>query len=301
MGVLCYSSRPLQHQLTHDSFDIVDDRSCVSFPSESRSAYHSRAASSLYHSFLLVICHVRIIRNASQHQGSLPVVEDQVKPFQEGETSKTNSNYHSVLSVGTNTSRRSLSCDVGTRAFDDINVGTIHHSRVRARKLSLESLSAGATADIDTKSLINPPSRGEDRTQFQRNPLGEYVKDREIAKSRRDEQKPSICSSEDNVDAADVPLPPSPTFMRRVDRTKGRQISITSFAASVVKRQRDGSDDDTTQVSVQFKRAMTCTQKLRISVHLHDPSGNFPALLAKPNDRTSTFDISREDCAIKHR
>lgn len=301
MGVLYYSSRPSQLQLTHDSFDIVNDRSSVSFSFDSRSACQSRAASSLCHSFLLVICNIGQIRKASHHQRSLPVVEDRLKPFEEGKTSKTNSNNNLVLPVGANASRRSLSCDVGTRAFDDINVGTIHHSRLRARNLSLGSLSAGATADIDTESLTKSPFRVENQTRFQRVPLREYVKDRQIAESRRDKQKSLICSFEDNLNAADVPLPPSPTIVPLVDRPKGRQQSVTSIAGSVIKRQRDDSDDDTKQGSVQFKRAMTCTQNVRISMQLHDAYGKVPGSLAELNDRTSAFDTSREDCAIKYR
>lgn len=299
MGVLYYSSRPFQHHLTRDSYDIIDDRSYVSFSSDSRSADHSRAASRLYISFLLVICHVG--HNASHRQRSLPLVEDLAKPVEEGETSKTNSNHRLALSIRTNASRRSLNCDVGTRAFDDINVGTIQHSRVRARKLSLGSLSAGSTTDIDTKSLIKSPLWGEDRTRLQRTPLREYVKDRQIAESRRDGQKPPFHSFEDNLNASDVPLPTSPMIMPLVDHPKGRQQFITSFAGSVVKRQRDNSDADTIQVSFKIKRARTCTQKITISMHLHGSYRKVPALLAEPNDRTSTFDISREDCAIKYR
>lgn len=283
--------------MTRDSFDIVDDRSRVSLRSASRSAYHSRTASSQYHSFLVIICRVGPIGKASYFQWPVPKVEDQVEPLEENETTKINSNDQSILSVRRNALRRSLSCGYGTQAFDDINVGTIHRSRLRVRTLSLGSFTVGDTAETNTEPLKQPSLWREDRTKSQEKPLGEYIEGQEIAESRPDEQNASIFSNEDDLNAADVPLPPSPTTMPLVHRPKSGQQSIKSLAGSAIKRRREDGDDDTAQVSVQLKKVLTCTQKVTVSMQLVDTYSKAPTLLVEPNDLTSTFDISRKNCA----
>ena len=289
MGVLYDSSRPSKGHLNYESFSVVDDSSCVSFSSKYRSACYPRTASSIYHGLLLVICRVGSVRNA-KHQHSPPVVGDQVKPLERSKKAKHKSDEHSASSPITNQRSRSASCDAGTRVLDPALKGPINQSRLGARKLSLDSLLVKASTDIASKP----------QAVFQAKPSVEFVKDRQIAESRREGQNILIIQSEDNVNPAEVPLPPSPCLLPVVERLEGRKQATASIAGIVVKRQREESNDDTTESPFQFKKAMRWTKRVTVSVQLHDTNGTVLALLAEPRAEPSTFDVAGGDYAVDY-
>ena len=294
MVVLFNSSRPSQCHMSDDGFCIVDDRSCTSFATKYRSACYPRTASSLYHSGLLVICRLGHVRNAN-HQWSLPTTGNKVKANEGSGKAKHKSDGLSALSATASVPGRSICCSSGTQKSDNVLTSPIHESQLGARAQPLGSLTPGDAANVDSKPRMKSASLGDKQKGAQKKPLEESVQDRHMAESRREELKLSFSSFEDNINAADVPLPPSPSPMLLVDRSKGRNHGPAATAGRFEKRQRDDSDDEIKPNPVHFKKVMRRTLKITVSTQQHDARVLLLEILAKPCNRLSTFEVARED------
>ena len=292
MGVLYDSSRPPQCHMKHESFCIVDDRSSVLFSTKYRNACYSKTASSLYHSFLLVICRVGHVRDAS-YPRSLPEFGDHVNTNETNENAKSESN-RPLAPLTTSTIRgESISCDAGNQKSVNALTGPIHQSRL-GTAIESGSLGLGHRVDVDSRPRLQPAGLGDAQLSSLAQPVDESIKDRRNAESRQEKQKTFFCILDNNFNAADVPLPPSPLLMPSGDRPSDREDSLASITSGIRKRLRDESDDDIIQISVSFKKAMTCTRMIAVSVQEPDHRVIISALTAQASDRPSIFDVSRE-------
>ena len=291
MGVLYNSSIPSQCNVYHDSFSINDDRSCASFSTRHRSAYYSGTASRLYHSFLLVICHVGHVRGTS-HQWSLQGNGDKVKTLERIENAEDKSDGTLALSGKMTIRRGPASCGAATRKSE--NLTPIHQSRHAARKQPPDELAPGDAGDTDSRPISKPASLGNNHPATQANPGAESIKDRAIAESRQEKQKFSVCALEDNIDAADVPLPPSPPPLPLNDHNKGREHVLASVVSRLQKRAREDNYEDVTQIPVHFKKVMRRSQKVTVYEQQPDAKSILSAILAEPKDSLPTFEVSRK-------
>ncbi len=235
MGALYSSSRPSHCHTNHDGFCIVDDRSCISFATKYRSTSYSKTACSLYHSFLLVICHVGHVHDASDEQ-CLPGIGDQVKTTEGSTKAKYNGGGLLVPSATTRVRGLSFSCGPGTSELDNIPTGSIHQSRIGARKEPLGSLGPGGPANIDNKPHLKPASLGDKQMASQAEVLEGFSKDQHIAQSCQKAQKVSFCRVKDNTNAATASLHPSPAPTLLVEHPKGREHGLASVASRFEKR-----------------------------------------------------------------
>ena len=293
MGFLYSSLLPAKSYISHDAFCIVDDRSCVSLADACRSSFCSRMVNSTCHSFLPLICHVGHFL-AANHQRSWPETENQVTIARRWKAKDKERNRFLVLSAPILVSERLAGCDAAIQKPIGVDTEPIHQSRSGPRRQPLASPVPESAAGIDHKPRLKPANvRGSESTP-QEGPHEEPARNRHISASYQEEQKPSLCLLEDNDDAANVPLPPSPSPILLVDRSKGQENGPASIAASFKKRQPEADDDEDTKISVCLKKLRNHKQLVTICVKRYDGNVAFPAVLAKTSDQPSKFDASRE-------
>ena len=295
MGVLYNPSIPSQCNVYHDSFCIKDDRSCASFPTRHRNACYSGTASRLYHSFLLVICHVGHVRVTS-HEWSLQGNGGIVKILERTQNAEHKSDGTLALSGKITIRRPPASCGAAPRKSEILT--PILQSRHAARKQPPDELASGDAGDTDGKPIAKPACVGDNHPAIQANPGAESIKDRGIAESRQEEQTLSVCALEDNINAADVPLPPSPPPLPLNDHPEGREYVLASVAGRLEKRPREDNHEDVTQNPVHFKKVMRRSQNVTVYEQQPDAKTILFAVLAEPKDSQPTFEISRKDRAI---
>ena len=297
MGVLYSLSIPSQCNVYHDSFSIIDDRSCVSSCKNRHSTYFSGTVSELYHSFLFVICRVGHVDSTS-HQWPLQGIKDPVKTL--GQSKKTEEKNNGLLE-GPGQSilrRRFVSCGAETRKPDFPT--TIHRSR-HGSENQLDELAPGDAGAVDGKPLPKLASLGDHHPAIQANPGEESINNESFAESRQEERKLSAGVLEDNINAADVPLPLSPPLLPLNDHPKGRKQVLPCVAGRLEKRQRDDNHEDVTQFPVRFKKVMSRSQKvLAPSVYVQQPDAItlLSAVPVKPRDSLPRFEVARKDRAM---
>ena len=289
MGVLYNSSTPSQCNCYHDSFCINDDRSCASFSTRRRSAYFSGTAPRLYHSFLLVLCRVGHVHHSS-HQWSLQENGDKFKILERSKKGELKSDGTLALSGKTTIRKWPASCEA--RIWKSENPTLIHQPRHE------DELAPEDACDADEKSVSKLASLGDDHPATQANPGEEPIKDQGFAESRQEELKLSICALEDTINAADVPLPPSPTLPPLNDRHRRKEQILASVAGRLEKRPRDDNDEDGTHMPVLFKRLMRYSQKATVYVQQPDAKTILCALPAELRDSLPRFEVSRKDRAM---
>lgn len=292
MGVLFNSPRTSQCHMSDDGFCIVDDRSCTSFGTKHRSTRYSRTASSLYHSFLVVICRVGHVHNANHHR-SLPTTGDNKKTDEGSGKAEHTTDGPLALSTTAAVPGQSICCSAGTQESDNVLTSLIHKSRSDAKIQPLGSLIAGDSANADSKPRIKSASLGDKQNGAQEEPPEESIS--HVAESRREELTLSFSSFDDEFNAADVPLPPSPAPMLLVDRSKGGNYGQAPTAGRFEKRRRDDSDDEITPNPVCFKRVMRRTLEITVSMRQDDAKVMLLEVVAKASNRPSTFEVARED------
>ena len=265
MGVLYGWKRFSECHMNHDDVLGVDDQSCVPFATEPRSAHSSRAKSSVYHSLLLVLCRVGHIYYATRPK-SLPHTGDQLNSVERTEKAEHESSGLATLSATTTVREGLVSRTPGTRKRKNTLTVSIYKSRLDSREQPLGSLAPEDAADMDRKphSTLEIPDSNQAETVHQAKPLEETVGS-PIVRARQGKLETSFCSFEDNVDPADVPLPPSPSSMLLVNRSNGRKLDLASTAGYSNKRQRDDFDIDLQQISVPSKKVMPRKQKTTVS------------------------------------
>ena len=295
MGVLYNPSIHSQCNVYHDSFCIKDDRSCASLSMRHRSAYYSGTASKFYHSFLLVVCHVGHVRGTS-HQWSLQGDGDKVKTLGRIQNAEHKSDGTLVLSGKMTIRRRPASCGAAPRKSE--NLTPILQSRHAARKLPPDELAPGDAGGTDGNPISKPASLRDNHPATQANPGIESIKDRGSAESRQEEQKFSVCALEDNINAADVSLPPSPPPLPLNDYPEGRKYVLASVAGRLEKRPREDNHEELTQNPVHFKKVMRRSQNVTVYEQQPDAKTILSAVIAEPKDSLPTFEISRKDRAI---
>ena len=295
MGVLYNSSIPSQCNVYYDSFSINDDRSCASFSTRHRSACYSGTASRLYHSFLLVICHVGHVRGIS-YQWSLQGNGDKVKTLEGIENAENKSDGTLALSGKMTIRRRPVSCGAATRKSE--NLTPIHQSRHAARKEPPDELAPGDAGDTDGKPISKPASLENNHPATQANPGAESIRGRAVAESRQEKQKFSVYALEDEINAANVPLPPSPPPLPLNDHHKGREHVLASVVGRLQKRAREDNYGDVTQTPVHFKKVMRRSQNVMVYEQQLDAKTIFSAVLAEPIGSLPTFEVSRKDKAM---
>ena len=295
MGVLYNSSIPSQCKVYHDSFCIVDDRSCASFSTRHRSAYYSGTAPRLYNSFLLVICRVGHVHNTSQHwllQGN----GDEVKTLERSKKAEHKSDGTLALSGKMTTRRWPASCGSGTRKSEDLT--PIHHSRDGAREQPLDELAPGDAGHTGGKPVPKPASLADDHPATHAYPWVDSIKTRGIAESRQEEQKFSVCALEDYINAADVPLPPSPPPLPLNDEPKGKEHVLASVAGRLEKRPRDDNQEDVTQIPVYFKKVMRASRNVTEYEQQSNTKAILSAIFAEPKDSLPKFEVTRKDIEL---
>ena len=275
MGVLCDSSIPSQCNVYHDSFCIIDDRSCASFSTRRRSAYFSG--------------HV----HHTSHQWSPQENGEKSKILERSKKAELKSD--GTLSLSDETTIRRWPASCGARNRKSENPTLIHQPRHGARKQPLDELAPEDACDTDGKPVSKLASLGDDHPATQANPGEEPIKDQGIAKSHQEEQKLSFYALEDNTNAADVPLPPSPPPLPLKDHHKRREQILASVAGRLVKRPRDDNHEDVPQISVHFKRVMRYSQKVTVHVQQPDAKTTLCAVSAEPRDSLPRFEVSRKD------
>ena len=291
MGVLYNSLMPPQCHMKHESFCIVDDRSSILFSTRYLNACYSKTASSFYHSFLLVICRVGHVHDAS-YPRSLPEFGDHINTNETNENTKSESN-RPLAPLTTSTIRgESISCDARNRKSINALTGPIHQSRLGT---AIESVSLGleSSVDVDSRPLLQPAALGDAQLSSLAQPVDGSIKDRRNAESRQEKHKTLFSLLDNNFNAADVPLPPSPLLMPSDDSPRDREDSLASITSGIRKRLRDESDDDIIQISVSFKKAMTRTRMIAVSVQKPDHRVIISSLIAQASDRPSIFNVSR--------
>ena len=296
MGVLYNSSIPSQCNVYHDSFCIVDDRSCASFSTRHRSAYYSGTALRLYHSFLLVICRVGHVHNTSRHwllQGN----GDEVKTLERSKKAEHKSDGTLALSGKMTTRRWPASCGAGTRKSEDLT--PIHHSRDGAREQPLDELAPGDAGHTGGKPVPKPASLADDRSATHANPWVDSIKTRGIAESRQEEQKFSVCALEDCINAADVPLPPSPPPLTLNDDSNRGEHVLDSVAGRCENRPRDDSHEDVTEIPVCSKKVKRRLQNVIVNERQPDAKTMLSAVLAEPKYSLPKFEVPRKNRAIE--
>ena len=295
MGVLYHSLMPPPRHVYHDGFSINDDRSRISFPTKNRSACYSRTASSLYNSFLLVICSVGHAQDTSD-EWSLPDIGVRVKTLEGQREPRHKSNGPTALSGTASVQNRPAGCRVGTREPDTI-LTLIHRPRQNAREQPWTSLSAGDPPKTDSRLPLKPASLGGNPLAAHANTVEESIKDRNLAENHQDEQSILFRSMKDYTIAADVPLPPSPP-LTPLSRSKAHPPA--SIPSKIEKRQRDGSDEDITQGVLCFKKLMSRRHKVKVSVHQYEATRDSSTILAEPGNRAYIFNATRKDCAMNY-
>ena len=295
MGVLYTSSIPSQRNVYHDSFSIIDDRSCASFCANRRSTYFSDTVSGICHSFLLVICCNDYVDSPS-HQWQLQRTGDQVKNL--GQRRKIEGKKNGLLTPSGKSTiqRRVVNCGAETRKSElsPTIYGSLHSAEVQL----LDELAPGDAGAADGKPLPKLTILGDDHPEIQASPGKESINDQGLAENRQKEQKLSAGALEDNIKAAEVPLPPSPPLLPLNDYPKeGKQIS-PSVAGRLEKRQRDDNHEDGTQNTVCFKRVMSRSQNVTVYVQQPNATTILSAVAAEPRASLSRFEVSRKDRAM---
>ena len=123
--------------------------------------------------------------------------------------------------------------------------------------------------------------------------------DQPITESHQGEHKPSADPIKDEIDPAEVPLPPSPDLKPLKSRPRIGEIAAASVTNSFEKRPRDDSDENITELQICIKRARSRKNQFAISVQRRDDSIDL-AVLAEAVDRPSNFDVSREGRNVDH-
>ena len=241
----------------------------------------------------ILICHVSHSL-AANHQRLGPETENQVTIAGRWKTKDKTGNRFLVLSAPIIVSKRLAGCDAANQKPIGVDTEPIHQSRSGPRRQPSASPVPESAAGIDHKPRLKLENvRGSESTP-QEGPHKEPARNRHISASYEEEQKPSLCSLEDNDDAANVPLPPSPSPNLLVDRSKGQENGAASIAASFKQRQRDADEDEDTTISVHLKKLRNHKQLVTIWGERDDAKVAFSAVLAETSDRPSKFDASGE-------
>ena len=292
MGVLYDSSRPPRCHMKLDSYCIVDDRSSISFATRYRNARYSKTASSLYHSFLLVVCRVGHVHDTT-HPRSLPDFGDHASINVTNENSKSDSN-QPLASLTTSTlGEESIGCDGRNQKSVNALSGPIHQSRL-GTAIESDSLGLGHGMNVDSRTRLQPAGSTDAQTSSLAQRFDASIKDPRNAESRQEKQNMLFSLLNDTFNAADIPLPPSPLLMPSDNCPSDREDSLASITSRVRKRLRDDSEDEIIQIPVSFKKAMMRTRMIAVSVQEPDHRVIISALTAQASDRPSMFNVSRE-------
>ena len=290
MGVLYNLSTPCRCHMNDAGFTPIDDRA-LPFSTRYRTPSFSETASSLHHTCLLNLCRVGIVHDATS-QRSLPRTGDQTETSKAIEEAKDTRK--SLLELPATTILRARSVSYGNLWDSSLVLkGSVQQSRLDTIKSRLDSAPLEDAVTVGSKPRLRAKSLGDNPTAVPRRPLSDTVKDCQAAESPKEQQMTSSMAKKNECDA-NAPLPSSRFHKRLVDRSKWRQHGTTAIAGGSGKREREDSDDDTTHIPIERKKAKRRTLKITVSVKAHETKVNFSASPAKPGDQPSLFDVARK-------
>lgn len=315
MGVLYNSSSLFEYNISDDSL-CIDEHLHTQGSTGYRNARYSRTARSQYHSILLLICHIPY---SYQHQ-FLPHTGERIKSVEENGIIRPESSRLRAKSPTTTVQGQSVggvdaqeSVDALTDLFRRWHLGNAKQQR--------DPLIPKDTASFQDKAHPRPSSQASSQKELQNDRLEKPTKDDDTViacqeNSKRESQdddlkkptkdndsirayheRPNPLSNllDDEIHAADVPLPPSPSISPTllVYRAKRGQENIASSMSKSDKRQRDDSGDDrnTTQMLVQFKKAKQRTRKAEVLAQSSDAGMVHSTVVVKLGDQQSKFDV----------
>ena len=295
MGVLYNWSSPFEHHMSDDSHCIVDDRSCIRLGY--RNARYSKTASIQHHSFLILICNVFY---TNQHQ-SLSRTGERIKSSEGKDNIRLYSNRRRAHSPTITVQGQSVDCVDGQDSVD-VLTDLFRRWHLADAKKQRDPLTAKDAASSQPKAPLRLSCRANTPITLQEKLPEKPTKDDNTVGACQKQPETSSNLFDDNVHAADVPLPPSPSIPPTllVYRTKRRQENIAPSTSNLDKRQRDDSDHDgnPTQMLVKVKKARQRTRKAPVPAQSSDAGMVVSTVIVKPADQQSNFDTPRKDQAF---